>query len=642
MLGKTVLGYRVDEEIGQGGFGTVYKVSKSNIAGTEIRALKHISIPSKKQYLDVLNSMGGDHQKADDYFVGVLKNVINEIRIIRSMSAGRTANIVTYYENDIEEHGSPRTYDVYILMEYLTSLSDHAAAHRLTVRDVVRLAKDMLSALDQCHSNDIIHRDIKEDNIFVSPEGIFKLGDFGVSRVLKDRSGAESMKGTPNYIAPEVYLGKEKYDNTVDLYSLGIVLYRMLNMSRGPFMPAFPAPYTGEDEDLAFEKRMKYMTPDLPCFADNELGRTVIRAISPRSERYAGAGEFLDAVIKAEAALTEDELNTCVTSGVTAQPVEITPCEINPTMDETFGSDIPVNRTSDTRKEEPNRFQTISDTYSDQRRRSIPEPPAEPFAEEKPSSADRPFAESKSFSVDSAPYRPAPPPETAYRQERVPETSGRSDERKTLMYAVPVVIIALYIIMNIVVRKMLSNAGVSAIEWLFHNAADIAETIRSGEILDVMSNVDIPNIPLAGIYVIKLLNWALLVALIASLYMIGRSLHFKKPEVNSAAVLRGNEAYIRAMEIWESMKRSESPETLKARNAVKLLLERLRNESAFGTGSAQVIVCENEIAACLDSIERNVPGLFNENTAQLAADNIEAQCEKIRSKLRVRIELKKK
>jgi len=72
------------------------------------------------------------------------------------------------------------------------------------------------------------------------------------------------------------------------------------------------------------------------------------------------------------------------------------------------------------------------------------------------------------------------------------------------------------------------------------------------------------------------------------------------------------------------------------------LLERLKNESAFGVGGAQIIVCENEIAACISAIENNVSGLFNESTVQLAAANIEAQCEKIRSKLRIRIELKKK
>ncbi len=68
MIGKEILGYHVDEKIGSGGFGTVYKVSKTNAAGTYVRALKHITLPTKKQYVSVLNSMGGDYAKADDLF----------------------------------------------------------------------------------------------------------------------------------------------------------------------------------------------------------------------------------------------------------------------------------------------------------------------------------------------------------------------------------------------------------------------------------------------------------------------------------------------------------------------------------------------------------------------------------------------
>lgn len=627
MLGRKILGYTVDELIGSGGFGTVYRVSKSNLAGTEIRALKHISIPSRKQYMDVLNSMGGDSQKADDYFAGVLKNVVNEIQIIRSMSAGRTENIVAYYENDIEEHGSPRTYDVYILMEYLTPLTEYASENVLAVNDVVRLAKDMLAALIACHSRSIIHRDIKEDNLFVSPDGVFKLGDFGVSKVLKDRSSAESMRGTPNYIAPEVYLGKEKYDHTVDLYSLGIVLYRMLNVSRGPFMPAYPAPYTSDDEELAFEQRMKYMTPDLPCLARNALGEAIVRAIRPRGERYANAQEFLDAITRAADTLTSTELNAPVTRGTPQRAAEQTPVGSSTAQRETFGSDFQPQAPQTPREAEPNRFQSISDTYSRQQERSTP---------------SRPSYTEDLFDAGEPVYESTPPPASAHSPRPKRVRARRVEQQKGILYAAPVVIILLYVVMNMVIRTRIADTSVSVIEWLFHNAEEIADTINSGRVLEAMGSVDLPRIPAAAIYAIKILNWALLADLIASLYLIGRSLHFSKPKINAAAELREKEAYVMVLEIYEAMKGLNSPAAQKAQNAVKLLLERLKNESAFGAGSAQVIVCENEIAACIRTIERNVPGLFNDSTVQLAAANIEAQCERIRSKMRMRAELKKK
>lgn len=123
MIGETILGYTVNEKIGSGGFGTVYKVSKTNASGTYTRALKHITIPSQKQYVDVLNSMGGDYSKADDYFASVLKEIVNEIQIISSLSEAGTQNIVRYYENDIVETNSPKRYDIYIsLWNYLLRL----------------------------------------------------------------------------------------------------------------------------------------------------------------------------------------------------------------------------------------------------------------------------------------------------------------------------------------------------------------------------------------------------------------------------------------------------------------------------------------------------------------------------------------
>ncbi|ETT09394.1 kinase domain protein, partial [Fusobacterium sp. CM21] len=274
--------------------------------------LKHITIPNQKQYIDVLNSMGGDYSKADNYFAGVLKEIVNEIQIISTLSETGTRNIVRYYENDIVEHDSPKKYDIYILMECLTPFNDYFYNNKLEVKDVIKLGKDILTALVSCHEKNIIHRDIKDDNIFVSSDGIYKLGDFGVSKMLKDRSRAESMKGTPNFIAPEVYLGKEQYDNTVDIYSLGIVLYKLLNKSRNPFLPEFPQTYNSDDEDNAFEKRMKGESPPLPYDARNALGEVVVKAISSRNLRYDTAVEFLTAVVEAETKLNKDELETPV------------------------------------------------------------------------------------------------------------------------------------------------------------------------------------------------------------------------------------------------------------------------------------------------------------------------------------------
>ncbi len=309
LLGQNILGYNVTELLGAGAFGTVYKIEKSNASGKYVRALKHITIPSDRQYSDVLNSMGGDVSKADDYFSEMLKGIVSEIQILNDLSEKGIPHIVRYYENEIETSDSPRRYDIYIMMEYLQPLEDFIACNDFTVRDVIKLGIDVLSGLRACHDNGVIHRDIKDDNIFVSSNGEYKIGDFGVSKVLKNSSKAESMKGTPNFLAPEVYLGKESYTKSVDLYSLGIVLYRLLNYNRNPFLPKFPEQFYANDEDVAFDKRMNGETPNLPSLGGKDIGDVIVMAISNKDRRFQSAEDFIHALEQAGKSTSDDVLS---------------------------------------------------------------------------------------------------------------------------------------------------------------------------------------------------------------------------------------------------------------------------------------------------------------------------------------------
>jgi serine/threonine protein kinase len=109
----------------------------------------------------------------------------------------------------------------------------------LTESDVIKLALDLCNALELCHSKSIMHRDIKEANIFVSNNNTYKLGDFGVSKDISNATHLETKVGTINYMPPEIFSGK-KYTKNADIYSLGIVLYKLLNHGRIPFLPTYP------------------------------------------------------------------------------------------------------------------------------------------------------------------------------------------------------------------------------------------------------------------------------------------------------------------------------------------------------------------------------------------------------------------
>ena len=127
-------------------------------------------------------------------------------------------------------------YDVLIRMELLTPLTRWVRGKEIAVRDAARIGRDVARALSACESRGIVHRDVKPENIMVDEWGNFKLGDFGVARTLEGTRTATTA-GTETYMAPEV-IRHDRYNQTVDIYSLGLVMWWLLNDYRLPFMPA--------------------------------------------------------------------------------------------------------------------------------------------------------------------------------------------------------------------------------------------------------------------------------------------------------------------------------------------------------------------------------------------------------------------
>jgi alpha-tubulin suppressor-like RCC1 family protein/serine/threonine protein kinase len=173
--------------------------------------------------------------------------------------------------------------------------------------EIVQLGIDLCTALEICSKKGIIHRDIKDENIFVNKDGAFKLGDFGISKELSKSGRATSMRGTPLYMAPEVYRG-EKYDTAVDIYSLGIVLYKMFNHGRMPFLPDYPLTVRFQDNETALARRMEGEQLPMPDQAGGALGKIVLKASAAKVEdRYSSATVMKRDLERALAGLTENE-----------------------------------------------------------------------------------------------------------------------------------------------------------------------------------------------------------------------------------------------------------------------------------------------------------------------------------------------
>lgn len=298
-------GWYVEKLIGEGSFGKVYKIIKEEWGFRYESALKVICVPIEEQYREASSIMNASDITLMRYFEDSVINIVDEIRVMYALRGN--SNIVGYEDHMVIKRDNPPGWDILIRMEYLKTLQNYIAERVFTRSDVIKLGIDICTAIETYSQRGIIHRDIKDENIFVSQFGDFKLGDFGISKVLSKGGRAASMKGTPLYMAPEVFRG-DKYDLRVDIYSLGIVLYRLLNCGRIPLVPPYPQAIKYKDSEDALERRIAGEELNPPIEAGDMLADVVIKACKhDPAERYSTAMEMkedLEAVLNS---LSEEE-----------------------------------------------------------------------------------------------------------------------------------------------------------------------------------------------------------------------------------------------------------------------------------------------------------------------------------------------
>lgn len=203
--------YRILEEIGRGAMGRVY-LAHDDLLERDV-ALKELAVPN---YLS-------DEEREE----------VSERFRLEAKAAARLTHPHILTVHDIVASGDRQ----FIVMEYLEgkTLRDILAERTFSIEEIMSIAPMIGEALYYAHSQGIIHRDVKPDNIFVMESGNIKVADFGIAKMLKvsDHTHTDVIMGTPNYIAPELVKGLS-YDHRVDIFSLGVTIYEML-AGRRPF-----------------------------------------------------------------------------------------------------------------------------------------------------------------------------------------------------------------------------------------------------------------------------------------------------------------------------------------------------------------------------------------------------------------------
>jgi serine/threonine-protein kinase len=201
MIGKTIGKYRIVGHVGRGGAGIVYKAIDETL---------HREVAIKTLNPDLANTE-------------VMKRFHAEATILAKLNHPHIATIYELFRSDA---------DLLMVMEFVRGETLDRLAQRLgpmSPEGAAYLVDRMLSALEHAHREGVVHRDVKPANVMVTEGGGVKIMDFGIARVL----GAEQMTidgrlmGTPAYMPPEQVLGQE-VDGRADLYSVGVVFYRLL------------------------------------------------------------------------------------------------------------------------------------------------------------------------------------------------------------------------------------------------------------------------------------------------------------------------------------------------------------------------------------------------------------------------------
>jgi serine/threonine-protein kinase len=265
--------YELGRLLGEGGMGAVYEAN-------------HVGLGAQ-----VAVKLLGEGSTTDP------KSIARFKREAKAMGQIRHENVVQVMDTGTDDHGLP-----YLVMERLDGESLGSVLRRdkrLSIEVACEITCQILAGLSVAHDRGVIHRDLKPGNIFISVQSDgnkrVKILDFGISKLHDSQTlnvtAEGALVGTPNFMAPEQITGNQELDKRIDIYAVGILLYRML---------AGRLPYVAKQADELYKKILagKCKKPrDLRKDIPEALEAVIMKAMSiSRSKRYADANEFRDAI----------------------------------------------------------------------------------------------------------------------------------------------------------------------------------------------------------------------------------------------------------------------------------------------------------------------------------------------------------
>jgi len=282
--------------LGTGTSGTVYR-ALSVMDGQEY-ALKVVRIPADESELKRMIASGMTQRELAERCSQAIAKASSEA--LMYMQLTDCSHILRMYDyGRVKVYNSSAVEFFWMQTELLSPIPDSIPDERA----VAMIGLDVCTALSEIHAKGMTHRDVKPENILWAGNDGYKLSDFGVARMLRETAEA-TVIGSRSYMAPEILSGlvakksKKAYSNTVDIFSLGMTMYTLLNNNREPFLPPEPQPVTEADRILAEQRRLNGEDLPLPAHCSSRLGAIIAKACANNpAKRFRTADNMREALL---------------------------------------------------------------------------------------------------------------------------------------------------------------------------------------------------------------------------------------------------------------------------------------------------------------------------------------------------------
>lgn len=322
ILPEWTLSYILSEKRGE----TLYQAEKSSGDSTKYSAIRAISIPADKDEEQEIREAYPDPDSYKRHIDEIVKRKKAELQLLRGLCS--KPGLVSMRESYDISSSDETSYLIVARYDYIETLDSYIRSNGLTVGAAIRMGIDICRGLENVRKLELVHGNVRPENIYVNDHGRFKLGGFDIDLIEDKKTIPSDDISALRYASPEMCTGDKKAFAS-DVYSVGMVLYGILNGGKLPFENEC-------SQEKALERRLSGENLPRPAYNAGKLNDIVMKACSfDKAKRYVtpyymrkaleeAFGELQQAVLENKADLIAENSSPMMTFSDNKKPEEIT------------------------------------------------------------------------------------------------------------------------------------------------------------------------------------------------------------------------------------------------------------------------------------------------------------------------------